>query len=132
MRRIVVGLAAIATVFAMTTVAASAGPQTSHCAGYSDEAFTKVEGQGAFTVGTLVIVVDGPSVTFTDGEGSPVTAEFCVKAATGISGTVSGSSFTVNWLNGGGQTPDISYVILYGGGDDEEDPCVIDPEGCLA
>jgi hypothetical protein len=55
-----------------------------------------------------------------------VTRQFCVKASTGNSGLQTGSSYTVEWTNNGGQTPDISYVVVYGPG--EEDPCYWDPE----
>jgi len=87
-----------------------------HCADHNDEAFTKVDGQGVFTVDGLVVTVDGPNVSFTDEAGDPIVVDFCVKAADGNSGVVTGSSFTVNWLNNGGQTPDISYVVVYVGG----------------
>jgi hypothetical protein len=48
--------------------------------------------------------------------------QFCVKAGTDNSGLETGSSFTVDWLNNGGQTPDISYVVVYGSGEGEEPP----------
>ena len=60
------------------------------------------------------------SVTLPDG------TEFCVKAGTGASGklTSDGNEWTVDWLNRGGQTPAISYYVIYsepgdpGNGDD--------------
>lgn len=42
---------------------------------------------------------------------------FCVKAALNNSGIVTGTSFTVNWLNEGGQVPDISYAVFYDQGE---------------
>ena len=49
------------------------------------------------------------SVTLPDG------TEFCVKAGTGASGklTSDGNEWTVDWLNRGGQTPAISYYVIY-------------------
>lgn len=57
----------------------------------------------------------------------PAGTVFCVKAGTGASGIVvsDGSTWTVDWLNDGGQTPAISYYIIYdegsGGGEDGPD-----------
>lgn len=53
---------------------------------------------------------------------------FCVKAATGASGLLvsDGTPYEVTWLNGGGNTPDISYYVIYetpdDGGPDEDGP----------
>jgi LPXTG-motif cell wall-anchored protein len=51
----------------------------------------------------------GPTITFEAG------TEFCVKAGTQASGKLvsDGSPYTVTWLNQGGQTPDISYYVVY-------------------
>jgi hypothetical protein len=57
----------------------------------------------------------------------PAGTVFCVKAGTGASGLIvsDGSTWTVNWVNKGGQTPAISYYIIYddgsGGGEDNPD-----------
>ncbi len=53
----------------------------------------------------LTIDVNGQTVTFNK------TVEFCVKAATKNSGRLTGESYTVDFLNGGEQFPDISYYI---------------------
>jgi hypothetical protein len=130
MRKTFVAFTTLA-IMALGAVGATAAPP-SHCDGHSDEGVTKVEGQGTFDLGGLVVTVDGPTVTFTDGAGNPVVVSFCVKAAVGNSGVRVGSSFTVDWLNGGGQTPDISYVVVYEGDGGGGDPCEVDPEGCVA
>jgi hypothetical protein len=46
----------------------------------------------------------------------PAGTQFCVKAGTQASGILvsNGSPYTVTWLNGGGQTPGISYYVVYG------------------
>ncbi|HEX6330330.1 MAG TPA: hypothetical protein VF129_03460 [Actinomycetota bacterium] len=66
---------------------------------------------------------------FTDVVGDPVEVDFCVKAAGSNSGVQTGSSFAVDWVNGGEQIPDNSYVVLFGdsgeedpASDSEEDP----------
>lgn len=128
MRKAIAVSGVLVWVLALGAVGAWAAPPVSHCDGHNDGTVTKVEGQGVFDVGGLVVTVDGPTVTFTDGAGTTVDVSFCVKAALGNSGVVVGSSFTVNWLNNGGQTPDISYVVVYGDGGEE---CP-DPESCLA
>ena len=53
----------------------------------------------------------------------PAGTRFCVKAGTKASGilTSDGSPYTVTWMNGGGQTPNISYYVVYGS------VCVPDP-----
>jgi hypothetical protein len=46
----------------------------------------------------------------------PAGTEFCVKAGTGASGILvsDGSPYTVTWTTNGGQTPNISYYVVYG------------------
>jgi hypothetical protein len=119
-RRTLLLLAVVASVFALNTALAQSA--VAHCEGHNDGSATKVEGQGVFFVGDVVVSVDGPSVSFTDAAGNPVVMQFCVKAGTDNSGLETGSSFTVDWLNDGGQTPDISYVVVYGSGEGEEPP----------
>lgn len=71
---------------------------------------------GGTTPDGVTVTVSGTSVTFS----SPVT--FCVKAGDGISGVLTGSSYTVDFLNNGGQFPGISHLVVYPSG-----PCVDDP-----
>lgn len=123
MKRVLVGVAVLATVFAMGAVGVSADMPTFHCVGNGDESFTKVEGQGVFEVDGIVVTVDGSTVTFTDADGNPVVVDLCVKAAGSNSGIVTGSSFTVDWTNEGGNVPDISYVVLFGSGECEFESC---------
>ncbi len=128
MKKAFVTFAALTWVLALGTVAANAASPVSHCSGHNDPTFTKAEGQGAFDVDGIVVTVAGPTVSFADELGNPIVVEFCVKAALGNSGAQVGSSFTVDWLNNGGQVPDISYTVVYGV--HEPDPCEIDPESC--
>jgi hypothetical protein len=62
--------------------------------------------------GTKTEVSDGFGKTLT----LPAGTQFCVKAGTQASGilTSDGSPYTVTWTNGGGQTPGISYYVVYG------------------
>ena len=92
-------------------VPGSASAKTAHCDGHTVS--PKVEGEGIFDVDGIVVTVDGPTVTFTDAYGDPVVVDYCIKAGTEV-GSGTGSEATVWWLNGGGQTPDISYVVVYG------------------
>lgn len=126
MRKTFMAMAVSALVLGTGIVSASAAPEF-HCFAHDDPAFTKVEGQGTFVIDGVVVTVSGPTVSFADEYGNPVTLEFCVKASGGNSDTVTGSSYTVDWTNRGGQTPDISYVVVYGPGY-EPPPC--DVEGC--
>jgi hypothetical protein len=69
---------------------------------------------------------DGKSVTFTDENGDPIVVEFCIKAADLAGGKQTDSSGSVTWLNHGGQTPEISYIVVYsvqrGGNNPDPDP----------
>ncbi len=63
--------------------------------------------------------IDGVTVTWGNSQvsvsGGSVT--FCVKAATSNSGKITlndGETWTVDWLNDGGQTPAISHIVIYG------------------
>jgi hypothetical protein len=104
-------------VAAVGLVPGTASAKTAHCDGHT--VAPKVEGEGTFVVGDIVVTVDGPTVTFTDAYGDPVIVDYCIKASTRV-GSGTGSEATVWWLNGGGQTPDISYVVVYGVDDDHE------------
>lgn len=59
------------------------------------------------------VVVDGTTVSFYDADGDPIVVTFCVKASTESSGLQQGSSYTVDFVNPGGNNPDISYVVVY-------------------
>lgn len=82
--------------------AGRAGASTDHCPDYQSHP-GKVEVGDDF----------GSSLTL------PAGTVFCVKAGTGNSGLVvsDGSTWTVDWLNNGGETPAISYYIVYEAGD---------------
>jgi hypothetical protein len=125
MKRGIVVFAAIAIVATGAVSVTAAPPVMMHCAGH--ETADKVEGEGTFVVGDVTITVDGPTVYFTDAVGNPVVVEFCVKAAGSNSGVQTGSSFTVDWVNKGGNTPDISYVVLFGEVDEETPPVEEEP-----
>jgi hypothetical protein len=112
MKKVTVIVAVFAWVVALGAMG-MASAATAHCAGHNDASFDKLEGQGTFTIHGVVVTVDGDTVSFEDELGNPVEVVFCVKAGTGESGELTGSSFSVSWLNGGGQTPDISYVVVY-------------------
>lgn len=89
-------------------------PETS---GQCPEGGVKVQDQGASTIdvdGTMVTAtISDESVSFTDGDGRPIDVTFCVKASDDNSGTHTGSSWTVQLENDGGQTPAISHVVIY-------------------
>jgi len=55
----------------------------------------------------VTVTIDGKTVTFSQ------EVEFCVKAADGNSGVLTGASYTVDFLNNGNQFPDISHVVVY-------------------
>jgi hypothetical protein len=101
-----------------------AGPalaQAEHCPGEPGGNDFKAEGSTTFVIdGQEVNVnISGDTVTFTDENGDPISVSFCIKAGEGSSGVLTGSSGSVTWDNGGGQTPDISYVVVFevsGGG----------------
>jgi hypothetical protein len=59
------------------------------------------------------VVIEGKTVEFFDENGDPIVVEFCIKAADLAGGKETGSSGTVDWVNHGGQIPDISYVVVY-------------------
>jgi hypothetical protein len=61
--------------------------------------------------GTKTEVDDSFGATLT----LPAGTQFCVKAGTGASGilTSDGSPYTVTWTTNGGQTPNISYYVVY-------------------
>ena len=79
------------------------------CYGHNDPAIAliKFEGPGTFYYEGVVVVVSGATVTFSQ----PV--RFCVKAGTSNSGEQTGTSYTVDFENTGGQFPDISHVVIY-------------------
>lgn len=54
------------------------------------------------------VIIDGKTVTF------PQEVTFCVKAGSlANSGILTGTSYTVDFLNDGGQIPNISHVVIY-------------------
>jgi len=113
MRKLGVVFAAVLCITGMlgAVPAFATPPAGMHCDGYSDASLVKLNGAGTYDLGGgVTAVVSGSTVTFSGTD----SVEFCVKAATSNSGVISGeTSFTVNWLNGGGQVPAISYVLIY-------------------
>ncbi len=102
---------------------AATQPEDLHCPGEPGGNEWKVDVSadptaGSFDVdGTMVwYEISGPDVSFFADEAmtEPLEVTFCVKAATNNSGELTGSGFHVNWLNNGDQTPDISYLVVYG------------------
>ena len=79
-------------------------PEDQHCP--SGWLYKAPEGEGTLPQG-LNININGKSVSFN------MQAEFCVKAGTGNSGVKSGTGYTVDFENNGGQNPNISYVAIY-------------------
>lgn len=73
---------------------------------------TKIEGaSGSYTIDGVTITWGDKQVSVSGGS-----VVFCVKAATSNSGKVTlndGETWTVNWLNQGGQVPDISHIVIY-------------------
>ncbi len=64
---------------------------------------------------------------FADENGTiPIAVEFCIKAGDKAGGKETGIEGHVSWENNGGQTPGISYVIVYRIIDDENgsEPCI--------
>ena len=86
------------TIFSLSVVfgGVSANAATAHC----PSGGTKTEVGDSF----------GKTLTL------PAGTQFCVKAGTQASGILvsDGSPYTVTWTNGGGQTPGISYYVVYG------------------
>lgn len=109
MRKYLATLAVLVGLVGLLTVPASAAPPVDlHCPDHNSASVIKIEGEGTFVVDGVTAVVSGATVTFNSD------VEFCVKASTQNSGVLIGTDFTVNWLTRGGQTPGISYVVIYG------------------
>ena len=87
-----------------------------HCTDHNAAGVIKVESSKTITIdGQMVkVVISGPTVKFYDSNNAPVSVSFCLKASTKNSGKLTGSTGTVSFLNNGGQTPDISYIAVYG------------------
>jgi cysteine-rich repeat protein len=90
-----------------TTVSADPPPDM-HC----PDGGTKFESEsGSQTINGVTVTWGNSQVTVTGGSVS-----FCVKAATQNSGIITindGQTWTINWLNDGGQIPAISYIVIY-------------------
>lgn len=122
-----IALAMLATIALLLSAFATVSPVravTEHCDSHDAEGVVKIEegtdpAAGWFELdGTTVhYVLDDDSVSFFDGDGAdkqPLDVEFCVKASNTQSGPLTGSSHTVTLENNGGQTPAISYFVVYG------------------
>lgn len=101
---------------------AATQPEDLHCPGEPGGNEWKVDVSGDPTTGSFDVdgtmvwyEISGPDVWFFADEDmtEPLEVTFCVKAGTDNSGELTGDSFTVDWLNNGGQTPDISYLVVY-------------------
>lgn len=58
----------------------------------------------------------------------PIAVEFCIKAGDRAGGKETGIEGHVSWKNQGGQTPEISYVVVYKIIDDDPEPVCIGPQ----
>jgi hypothetical protein len=124
-----------------TTAAGADGGSTPsrHCADHTKA--TKVEGSGTVwvrdtTTGQLIevqVTVDGSEVVFTSPDHELTDASFCLKGGPASTGPLGGTSGDTSSIpNGGGQVPDISYVVLYSVSTGGDQPCVAFTEpGCL-
>ncbi len=82
---------------------------------------TSANETGQFTIDDVtvyyVVSADGETISFfsdADHE-DPISVEFCVKGGSADnSGVRTGSTYTVDFLNSGGQTPAISNFVVYG------------------
>jgi protocatechuate 3,4-dioxygenase beta subunit len=113
--------------------AARGQPDGQHCPEHQENPKVEAEGDPAQADETVTVdgeevrvVIDGSEVEFFDAQGDPMTVEFCMKAATQNSGRQVGDSGEVDWENRGGQTPDISYVVVYGTEDTTTEGCDVD------
>lgn len=77
--------------------------------------------EGDFTIDGVdvfyVVSADGETISFYADEDhtQPIAVEFCVKGGSDAnSGVLTGSTYTVDFLNSGGQTPAISNFVVYG------------------
>ncbi|MFA9446145.1 LPXTG cell wall anchor domain-containing protein [Egicoccus sp. AB-alg6-2] len=80
-----------------------------HCTDHDSTSYWK--SGSSQTINGVTITVSGKTVTATGGS-----AELCVKGGTDNSGRLAladGASYTVTFENGGGQNPNISYVVVY-------------------
>lgn len=103
----------IVAILALVLVACLIGTQqvsavTEHCPDH--EVTLKIEVGTSPSSGSMYeldYVIDGPTVTFEQ------VVTFCVKAGPYAGEKITGTTFTVDWLNKGDQTPNISYVVVY-------------------
>ena len=115
MRKLIVFCTMLALLFAVPVFAAPEATATAHCPDHNGHP-GKVEGGGL------------------NGVVLPAGTVFCVKAGTGASGHQTSDGTTpllgyITWTNRGGQTPDVSYYIVYSTPQEPpEDPD--DPEVC--
>ena len=96
--------------------AMSATEQAGQCSGSGIEIQASEQGstETVDVDGTMVTVtISDQTVSFSDDAGQPIEVTFCVKSSDDNSGTQTGSSWTVQLENGGGQAPAISHVIVY-------------------
>lgn len=99
-----VGLVTIVVLSMLFLAVRTVLAETEHC---PEGWVFKYEGEGNFQYDGITGTVSGPTVTFSQ------VVNFCVKASTQASGILSGDNFTVDWLNPGGEVPDISYIVIY-------------------
>jgi len=126
-------LAAVAIATAAVTVLSAAAPvsatsnQDLHCPDYNT-APGKVEAgklPATLTLDNAEIKIslgsDKKFVSFMNDANEPLSVEYCIKASEGASGKQTGTEGNVTWETNGGQTPEISYVIVYGIETEEEE-----------
>lgn len=111
MKKLFVALAIVLLLSLAAIVAVNASQPTDLLC--PDEASgTKIEGaSGSYTIDGVTITWGSSQVSVTGGS-----VTFCVKAATENSGEITindGETWTVDWLNDGGQVPDISHIVIY-------------------
>lgn len=96
----IITTAVLGLTLAVASAGVSSAQATDHCPEHNNPVHTKVEYPSEPEVTT---------VTF------PAGTQFCVKAATSTSGIITsdGNPWTVNWTNRGGNTPGISYHVVY-------------------
>lgn len=110
-----------------------AGPEGSgdqHCPDHRDNPKVEAQGDPAQADETITVdgqevrvVIDGSEVEFFDENDQPLTVEFCIKAGDDHGGIEEGHRGEVTWTSSGGQTPDISYVVVYAVVDEPAEPC---------
>jgi hypothetical protein len=135
-RRYVAMLAAMLLAMSMLAGTATANergrPMDQHCADHQSEMKVEVPSDWDFSEDgpyvevvsvydtttedyiDVTVTIDGDTVTFSSDEYTLEDVEFCIKGGTNNTGPLSGLMGDTETIpNRGGQTPDISYVVVY-------------------